>query len=372
MEDTTQERTQELILALRNVTRATKKSKAFEIQHLVRKIRSLKEGKPIRSSNNVDSNTLEIDLNNIKSINVESLSKKILYIRLLKKPSLTELTRYEIFEELNNQSISLDKIENKISSSKSLAESIKQTISKLEQKQPQSKNKPIERKTTSETVERQTRSGNDGSDENEEDREEEGELEGDELDEAVARELAELEEGNTTEEEETEEDQSESSSLHLPPPSKKPKLNKSKQPLPSSSTFLPALNVGYTLGDSDASGSDIDDLAIHKIEQERGRKNRRGQQARRAIAEKKYGKSAKHLIKVKPKDLIPNPNHHHHHQKSIVNGGGGGLTGSNSEPLSLVKRKISDPKLHPSWIAKQNQIQLLSNLKPSGKKIVFD
>ncbi|PLW39452.1 hypothetical protein PCASD_08033 [Puccinia coronata f. sp. avenae] len=63
----------QLILALQNLARATKKTKAFEIQHL---------GKPIRKNNgstvaNVPS--LEADLNNLKLVNVDNLSKKILY-----------------------------------------------------------------------------------------------------------------------------------------------------------------------------------------------------------------------------------------------------------------------------------------------------
>ncbi|CAD6502525.1 BgTH12-05117 [Blumeria graminis f. sp. triticale] len=58
---------------------------------------------------------------------------------------------------------------------------------------------------------------------------------------------------------------------------------------PGLSTFLPTLMGGYWSG-SEESASDIEDLApISK-------KNRRGQRERRAIAEKKYGQKAKHIV----------------------------------------------------------------------------
>ncbi|KZV70175.1 Bud-site selection protein [Peniophora sp. CONT] len=60
---------------------------------------------------------------------------------------------------------------------------------------------------------------------------------------------------------------------------------------PSESLFLPSLAVGYTRGDSDSDFSDSEAKVADSV-----RKNRRGQRARRAIWEKKYGKGAKHLI----------------------------------------------------------------------------
>ncbi|KAA1110536.1 hypothetical protein PGT21_024408 [Puccinia graminis f. sp. tritici] len=59
---------QQLTLALRNVSRATKKAKAFEIQHLVRKLRLVKEGKPIqkKEASAIDPAKLEADLSSFK------------------------------------------------------------------------------------------------------------------------------------------------------------------------------------------------------------------------------------------------------------------------------------------------------------------
>ncbi|OAV92556.1 hypothetical protein PTTG_06635 [Puccinia triticina 1-1 BBBD Race 1] len=420
--ETTSPLDQQLILALRDVTRAAKKAKAFEIQHMVRKLRLAKEGKPLskKPSTAVDPKDLEADLNSFKSINVENLSKKILYTRLKRQSS--ELMTHSTFQDFQDLSgpIQFERIENKISSQKSLSEVIKQTVTKLllahlrpdpvekidsKAKECTSKAKNSQQRTADTRVGSSDQSGS----------EDEGELLGDALDEAVARELAGLEAGPTSEEmSESEESQlsrtddddehsdshsdcsrdsqtqsghsSSSTSFHHPAPAKKPKLAKppaSKTTTrPSSSTFLPALNVGYTLGDSDASDLDIDDQAVDKMEQERGRKNRRGQQARRAIWEKKYGKSAKHLVKLKQKSSThpdkPAKAEERHRGKSKPSRSSGtdvkvkSVTGSNSEPLATLVKKPVDPKLHPSWIAKQNQIKNLSVVKPAGKKIVFD
>jgi DNA mismatch repair ATPase MutL len=222
----------------------------------------------------------------------------------------------------------LDRIENKISSQKTLSDLIKQTVSKLllhlrpdsnEQIDPTTK-KPSTTSQKSPADGRasanQSRARNGSSDQSDSEDDDE-ELLGDDLDEAVARELAGLEAGSTREssneaeesrrnhsDEDVEQSDSQSgrsdesqslsgyssessTSSPQPAPTKKAKLTKLSAATrlgtrASSSTFLPALNVGYTLGDSDASDLEIDDLAVDKMERERGRKNRRGQQARRA------------------------------------------------------------------------------------------
>ncbi|KAH7915489.1 Bud-site selection protein [Hygrophoropsis aurantiaca] len=58
------------------------------------------------------------------------------------------------------------------------------------------------------------------------------------------------------------------------------------------SAFLPSLSVGFTRGDSDSEWSDSDEKAVDEV-----KKNRRGQRARRAIWEKKFGKNANHVKK---------------------------------------------------------------------------
>ncbi|THH16981.1 hypothetical protein EW146_g3746 [Bondarzewia mesenterica] len=64
------------------------------------------------------------------------------------------------------------------------------------------------------------------------------------------------------------------------------------KPRSTESRFLPSLSVGFTRGDSDSEWSDGEADQVDTT-----RKNRRGQRARRAIWEKKYGKNAVHLKK---------------------------------------------------------------------------
>jgi hypothetical protein len=104
------------------------------------------------------------------------------------------------------------------------------------------------------------------------------------------------------------------------------------------------------------------------------------------IWEKKYGKSAKHLVKLKQKKT-DHPGIEKHgtrdpsrrsdattHRFKKAEKGTISLTGSNSEPVATTTKKpaAAETKMHPSWIAKQNQIKSLSEVKPAGKKIVFD
>ncbi|EWC46881.1 hypothetical protein DRE_03893 [Drechslerella stenobrocha 248] len=85
-----------------------------------------------------------------------------------------------------------------------------------------------------------------------------------------------------------------------PPRKKKPAAAPpaSSKPITSSS-FLPTLMTGYISGsDSDAS-SDTTNRRKKGPAEKKIRKNRMGQQARRALAEKKYGTSANHITKAR-------------------------------------------------------------------------
>ncbi|TBU28592.1 Bud-site selection protein [Dichomitus squalens] len=81
------------------------------------------------------------------------------------------------------------------------------------------------------------------------------------------------------------------------PPAKKAKPSatdvKGNSKPGAASTFLPSLSVGFTRGDSDASDFSEGEAAGADAP----RKNRRGQRARRAIWEKKYGRNANHVKK---------------------------------------------------------------------------
>ncbi|KAF3936953.1 hypothetical protein ABW19_dt0207910 [Dactylella cylindrospora] len=129
-----------------------------------------------------------------------------------------------------------------------------------------------------------------------------------------------------------------------------------------SSSFLPTLMSGYISGsDSDASSASSYNKKSKKGPAEKKtRKNRMGQQARRALAEKKYGAGANHIKKARED------------KEAKVK-------------LKEEKRKAWEEKqakgVHVSWQLKQKEKEEKSKImkemmtgatKPLGKKIVFD
>lgn len=432
--------------ALKTIGQATKKVKAFEIQRSIRKIRSARQPKPTRTNRSpmkIQLGLLEADLVALKAIVPGHLARKLLHARLKKKSS--ELSDHTTFQELepSTESSTLGRIENKIGSHKLLAQVISRAVSSLLPHQPHpralesldTRAHPIRPSQTR----RPTQAPSAQSSAPLDDRDRLAE----ELDQAVARELEALEdsdpsytsddESNQSSPEELErtileeegepedsiadsgdEDQgslggSEQARKRLRMTSSSKRLDpstldrssghsiKRSTTRSSASTFLPALNVGYTIGDSDrSSDSDIDDRALDKLERERARKNRRGQRARRAIWEQKYGKSAKHLTKLQQQkhrqpdqvrvrtqaypstrqrseaierksDGDPKSKTKSDHDRK----GGHRLKSTDSEDRSIVKKPDAH-QVHPSWLAKQNQLKSLSAVKPTGKKIVFD
>ncbi|TFY60499.1 hypothetical protein EVJ58_g5122 [Rhodofomes roseus] len=166
------------------------------------------------------------------------------------------------------------------------------------------------------------------------------------------------------------------------------------------STFLPSLSVGFTRGDSDASDwSDAETNVADGV-----RKNRRGQRARRAIWEKKYGKNANHVKKAHEGDVRDGQRRPSNRADSYGKGGprqggagpdarqrrpGPGAyptlrpfsngTGSHDRgfitagpPLARAQ-PMEDKPLHPSWEAKKRlkEKQNPVVMPAQGKKITF-
>lgn len=154
--------------------------------------------------------------------------------------------------------------------------------------------------------------------------------------------------------------------------------------LETDSVFLPTLSNGFIPGGSDTDWSDREAGVADGV-----RKNRRGQRARRAIWEKKYGKGAKHLQnrersgathdtptarkhyrrpQTNPRSRLPDspkrysraeksdhpPNKHSSHQRK--------------------SRAVDDRPLHPSWAAKMRMKERSSAviIPSQGKRIKFD
>ncbi|KAF3207231.1 hypothetical protein TWF192_005079 [Orbilia oligospora] len=115
--------------------------------------------------------------------------------------------------------------------------------------------------------------------------------------------------------EEGEGEEGSDSDVSSPPPKKSEKSKPKKQAAPAlapaptgplkSSSFLPTLMTGYISGSDSDAASDISAENKSRKSKKKGppekkiRKNRMGQQARRALAEKMYGTGANHVKKAK-------------------------------------------------------------------------
>ena len=158
----------------------------------------------------------------------------------------------------------------------------------------------------------------------------------------------------------------------------------------ATTTFLPSLMMGgyYSGSDSD-DGEDAYLQSGNDPLQKKQRKNRRGQRARQEIAEKKYGKNAKHLQKLAAKEA--QSRHAGWDVRKGATGGrdrgrrmgnrmggrgiGGKLTGANGDAVGgrrgFGAGKEKEVPLHPSWeAAKKRKEQALGKTAAFvGKKI---
>lgn len=175
-----------------------------------------------------------------------------------------------------------------------------------------------------------------------------------------------------------------------PLPKSKPKSTKAASlgAAPKSTTFLPSLSMGGYWSGSD-SAEDLSDT------EPQGRKNRMGQQARRALWEKKFGKNANH-IKKQPQNRDEGWDARRgasvgdergkrgrgrggFRRESGRSRGGGGRgpmsSGANSDPIAMRKTKpkpAADAPLHPSWEAAKKAKEQKKTVAFQGKKVVFD
>lgn len=169
-----------------------------------------------------------------------------------------------------------------------------------------------------------------------------------------------------------------------------------------STTFIPSLTMGGYI-----SGSDSDAASSSSHQNTKPRKNRRGQQERRQIWEKKYGKNANHLKKPQKRtrqnrdqEWDARKGARADDEKGKHGDGRGGnrsagdarkrsnrptrggptTSGANSDPVQRRnmddkgqgKGKQADAPLHPSWEAAKKAKEAKKNVKFQGKKVTFD
>jgi len=164
------------------------------------------------------------------------------------------------------------------------------------------------------------------------------------------------------------------------------KISKALAEPKSESTFLPSLSVGFIRGDSDSDFSDGEAASVMGGP----KKNRRGQRARRAIWEKKFGKSANHIKKGRGQGSSQaNVRGRHQEPFSNITQKGKGATdipqrnrAPGAVPAQSTFHRDTEPRnegpkedkpLHPSWEAKRKlKEKQAANIVPAqGTKIKF-
>ncbi|KAG8998700.1 hypothetical protein FRB93_013479 [Tulasnella sp. JGI-2019a] len=175
----------------------------------------------------------------------------------------------------------------------------------------------------------------------------------------------------------------------------RPTTSKGKPNKSGESIFLPSLSVGFMPGEydpyDDYENADIDGPSGSAI----GRRNRRGQKARRAIWEKKYGSKAKHKQKeheqweqeakrraeLKATRLAERQQGRQKKPELLAS-----HSMSSTNPKSVSDHKssrvgraqmpvVSSKRIHPAWEAKMKMMQkqtAIITAHPQGKKIIFN
>jgi hypothetical protein len=160
---------------------------------------------------------------------------------------------------------------------------------------------------------------------------------------------------------------------------------------PKSTTFLPSLALGGYISGSDSDHSSSSQLGFGTAEP---RKNRRGQQARRQIWEKKFGRKAKHLqgqAQSQDRDQGWDPragarsadfrgkDGRRRGRGPVQRGRVGPLSsGANADPIKARAPKGENKEnqaggpLHPSWEAAKRAKEAKKSVTFQGKKLVFD
>ncbi|KAG5648315.1 hypothetical protein DXG03_004887 [Asterophora parasitica] len=195
-----------------------------------------------------------------------------------------------------------------------------------------------------------------------------------------------------------------SSSKKVAQPTKATSTKASTKTTGLQSTFLPSLSVGFTRGDSDE--SDLSDSEVKHGDIEI-KKNRRGQRARRAIWEKKFGRNANHKKKEAEEQKDSRHSSEHRHQANAAHSSHGSFNKAPARKQSEGKAvpqyrqeadsgwsqraasqnsapdrpapparsfgRVEEKPLHPSWEAKKKMKEKQSaGIVPSqGKKITF-
>ncbi|KAF8513768.1 Bud-site selection protein [Gautieria morchelliformis] len=409
-EDTSVKLTGKLHQYLKDMRKAAKKSKAFEIQRLVKKLKGLRKPTHVARSGLGDIKDLEIQLETLKRTDHEriahlALSSKIRKDKLLASNDtlMSSLASTRFTTTIGDAEASSHvKVESRLLSSKILAAEAQAAVKGLRTVlEPGMATTPPGDVTALEAHSHLERE----DEENDQKvavhaRLRSKVIHGDGSDEDGTREAVTLEEVDEADDmidgdgwesgsiddglEDMDSDDDEPNLPRKQPKASAPHLGiLDPSSSAATSTFLPSLSVGYIKGgsDSDVEPSDGETAAS-------GKKNRRGQRARQAIWEKKYGRNAKHV--KKQREAVQATATARSLGKSIDQGWHGrrhgddirsvSIPGANKKRLAqthsggrLERHTPSEKPTHPSWEAKRKlkEKEGARILPSQGKKIVF-
>ncbi|KAA8915799.1 hypothetical protein TRICI_002051 [Trichomonascus ciferrii] len=134
--------------------------------------------------------------------------------------------------------------------------------------------------------------------------------------------------------------------------------------LESANGNLPSLQMGYVSGSDDEDARFENDKVVKELTS--GRKNRRGQRARRKIWEAKYGKNAKHLVKERKEqqEKLQKKQERRQRREEFA-----AKAKAEKEQKKKQVQAQSEKPLHPSWQAKK-QTTVVAPFQ--GQKKKFD
>ncbi|KAF9049646.1 Bud-site selection protein [Hymenopellis radicata] len=404
---------------LKEAKKVAKKAKTFETQKVVKKLKSLR----LKQGDAATIAACELELSQIKALDHEALARTALKSKLMKDKLLSgnEHIQAAILRELQSHLLAsastgpAAKVQSRVLSSRLLAVEIANIIDGLravvipatDEDDAEARPAKLKKLDEDEDVEMASVDGDeddaDAASEVDENDWESGTVGDDEREPDDGWESGSLngdfeEDGATDGDEDAGEEDPIPSSSSRSPPTKKAK-QQDKPSGVSTSTFLPSLSVGFIKG-SDDSDWDEGEAKAGDIEQ---KKNRRGQRARRAIWEKKYGKNANH--KKKEAQVEAEAIRRRETRRNEGQGGRGGgrfkksgdvgqhtqrpdtgwgqrsgassTAGESTRPGTARSQDASKSEaLHPSWAAKRRlqaqQQKLAANAAPvASRKIKF-
>ncbi|KAJ7095890.1 Bud-site selection protein [Mycena belliarum] len=393
---------------LKDVRKAAKKARTFETQRVVKKLKGLRK----KDSAAKEIAALEAELEELKTIDPDAVAHTALRSRLRKdkhlvgSPALLAAIDRELPLTLpyvgpSAGTAAPTKVQARLLSARALGAAVTEAVDDLRAavlpKETAVNEEDVDMTEAIPATGKSARlAGVDGGSDSDpgDEGEEDGEEDEGEGDDATGWESGSIDDADGNGNDDEDDGWESGSVLSAPPPKKsapaKPAKAASKpmstKPAPSTSQFLPSLATGFVRGGS--SDSDLDEPDARGGGE---RKNRRGQRARQAIWEKKYGRGANHKkkeaeeaaamqIKAKAKGKA------RWTESAQVADGGWATARPASTPAPVPAPKMSAPPraiapkasadagLHPSWAAKKALKAKLGNggIVPSqGTKIVF-